>query len=166
MLGVIAPVGGVLYDRLGSRLVTASGMLTCLAGLILLFAAMDGTPGSLSLVMLTLAVFGFGQGLFISPNNSAIMSAAPAHLTGEAGGLLNVMRCLGISVGIAAASALLSWRLAVLTGSGNTLGAQPHYLLSAGRDVILLLGGFAAVAGAISLVRSPSKPPAPRKASP
>jgi len=33
MLGVIAPVGGVLYDRLGSRLVTALGMLSCLAGL-------------------------------------------------------------------------------------------------------------------------------------
>jgi len=55
------------------------------------------------------------------------------------------MRCLGISVGIAAASALLSWRLAMLTGSGNTLGAQPPYLLSAGRDVIILLSGFAAV---------------------
>ena len=74
--------------------------------------------------MLALAVFGVGQGLFISPNNSAIMAAAPAQLTGEAGGLLNVMRSLGISVCIAAASALLSWRLAVLTGSGhNTLHA-------------------------------------------
>ncbi len=154
VLGVIAPIGGVLYDRLGSRIVTAAGMLICVAGLALLFAAMDGTPGSLLPVMLALAVFGLGQGLFISPNNSAIMAAAPAHLTGEAGGLLNVMRCLGISVGIAASSALLSWRLAELTGSGhNTLHAQAHHLLSAGGDVILLLGGFAAVAGAISLVR-------------
>ena len=57
-------------------------------------------------------------------------------------------------MGIAASSALLSWRLAELTGSGhNTLHAQAHHLLSAGRDVILLLGGFAAVAGLISLVR-------------
>ena len=154
VLGVIAPIGGVLYDRFGSRIVTAAGMLICVAGLALLFAAMDGTPGSLLPVMLALAVFGLGQGLFISPNNSAIMAAAPAHLTGEAGGLLNVMRCLGISVGIAASSALLSWRLAELTGSGhNTLHAQAHHLLSAGGDVILLLGGFAAVAGLISLVR-------------
>jgi MFS family permease len=151
---VIAPIGGVLYDRLGSRTVTAAGMLICVAGLALLFAAMDGAPGSLPLVMLALAIFGIGQGLFISPNNSAIMATAPAHLTGEAGGLLIVMRSLGISVGIAASSALLSWRLAELTGSGhNTLHAQAHHLLSAGGDVILLLGGFAAVAGAISLVR-------------
>jgi hypothetical protein len=140
-------------------------MLVCVAALALLFVVLDGERNGLPLVMLALAAFGIGQGLFISPNNSAIIATAPAHLTGEAGGLLNVMRCLGISVGIAAASALLSWRLAMLTGSGNTLGAQPHYLLSAGRDVILLLGGFAAVAGAISLVRTPSQPPAPRNAS-
>jgi hypothetical protein len=96
--------------------------------------------------------------LFISPNNSAIMAAAPAHLTGEAGGLLNVMRSVGISVGIASASALLSWRLASSTGSGlNTLHAPASLLSSAGRDVVLLLGSFAAIAGGISLVRTRSR---------
>jgi hypothetical protein len=85
------------------------------------------------------------------------MAAAPAQLTGEAGGLLNVMRSLGISVCIAAASALLSWRLAVLTGSGhNTLHALGLHLSSAGCDVVLLLGSFAAIAGAISPVRTRS----------
>ena len=132
--------------------------MTCVAGLGLLFAAMEGTSGSLPQAMLALAVFGMGQGLFISPNNSAIMAAAPAHLTGEAGGLLNVMRSVGISVGIASASALLSWRLASLTGSGlNTLHAPASLLSSAGRDVVLLLGSFAAIAGGISLVRTRSR---------
>src|SRR5215831_7922888 len=158
MLGVTAPIGGALYDRIGARLVTAAGMLTCVAGLVLLFAAMAGTSGSLPQAVLALAVFGAGQGLFISPNNSAIMAAAPAHLTGEAGGLLNVMRSVGISVGIASASALLSWRLASLTGSGlNTLHAPASLLSSAGRDVVLLLGSFAAIAGAVSLVRTRSR---------
>ena len=70
-----------------------------------------GAPTSLPAVMLALAIFGIGQGLFISPNNSAIVAAAPAALTGEAGGLLNVTRSCGISIGIAAASSLLAWRL-------------------------------------------------------
>jgi EmrB/QacA subfamily drug resistance transporter len=154
MLGLVAPVGGALYDQLGARLLTASGMFMCVAALGLLFQAMDGTVGSLLLVMLALALFGIGQGLFISPNNSAIMAAAPASLTGEAGGLLNVMRSLGISIGVAAASSLLAWRLAVATGSGhNTMHAGARDLLSAGRDVIVLLAAFTAVAGAISLVR-------------
>jgi MFS family permease len=130
-------------------------MLICVIGLALLFAVMNGTPASLSLVMLALAIFGVGQGLFISPNNSAIMAAAPPSLTGEAGGLLNVMRSLGISIGVAAASSLLAWRLAVLTGSGhNTLAAEGRHLLAAGHDVIILLGGCVTVAGALSLTRT------------
>src|SRR5262249_58624273 len=97
-------------------------------------AALDGTPTSLPLVMLALALFGIGQGLFISPNNSAIVAAAPASLTGEAGGLINVVRSCGISVGVAAASALLAWRLPVLPGSGHhTLRGQAHALLPASR---------------------------------
>jgi len=116
-------------------------------------------------LMAALALFGIGQGLFISPNNSAIVAAAPASLTGEAGGLINVMRSCGISVGVAAASALLAWRLAVLTGSGhNTLHAEAHELLEASRDVIVLLAGFAAIAGAMSLTRPPLRSRGPSDA--
>jgi EmrB/QacA subfamily drug resistance transporter len=155
MLAVTAPLGGVLYDRFGPRLPTVSGMLICVAALSALFAVLDGVSDSLPLVMLALAVFGIGQGLFISPNNSAIVAAAPANLTGEAGGLLNVTRCLGVSVGIAAASSLLAWRLGVLTGSShNTLHASARDLLTASRGVIVLLGGFAFIAAAISLLQT------------
>jgi EmrB/QacA subfamily drug resistance transporter len=154
MLGAVAPLGGALYDRLGPRLLTGSGMLICIVALALLFATLDGAPRSLPLVMLALALFGIGQGLFISPNNSAIVAAAPTSLTGEAGGLLNVTRSCGISIGVAAASSLLAWRLAVLTGSGhNTLHAAAQELLSASRDVVVLLGSFTAIAGAMSLTR-------------
>jgi hypothetical protein len=125
----------------------------------LLLVLMNGTQASLPLVMLALAVFGAGQGLFISPNNSAVMAAAPERLSGEAGGLLNVVRACGISVGVAAASSLLAWRLAVLSGSSyNTLRAEEHHLIAAGGDVIVLLGAFVAIAGAVSLVRT-SLPP-------
>ena len=34
MLGVVAPIGGMLYDRLGARIVTAVGMLICVGGLV------------------------------------------------------------------------------------------------------------------------------------
>jgi EmrB/QacA subfamily drug resistance transporter len=159
MLGVIAPIGGALYDRLGARIVTVSGMLLCVAGLVLLFAVLDGTPGSLPLVMVALATFGLGQGLFISPNNSAIMAAAPVTLTGEAGGLLNVMRSLGIGLGIAAASSLLAWRLDALTGlGGDTIHVAALALASASRDVTLLLVGFVTIAGAVSLIRTRQLP--------
>jgi EmrB/QacA subfamily drug resistance transporter len=153
LIGVVAPIGGVLYDKVGAQLPTGLGMLICIGALVMLGAVLDGTQESLPLVMLAFAVFGIGQGLFVSPNNSAIVAAAPARLTGEAGGLLNVTRTCGVSIGIAAASSLLAWRLAVLTGSGHsTLHASAGQLISAARDVIGLLGAFAAAAGAVSLV--------------
>src|SRR5262249_53747177 len=115
--------------------------------------------------LIALAISGICQGLFISPNNSAIVAAAPASLTGEAGGLINVMRSCGISVGVAAASALLAWRLAVLTGSGhNTPHAQAPELLQASRDAIVALPGFAAIAGAMSLTRPPLRSRGPSDA--
>jgi EmrB/QacA subfamily drug resistance transporter len=155
MIGVIAPIAGVLYDAIGARFPAVVGMFICVGATIMLGAVMDGARESLPLVMLALAAFGIGQGLFISPNNSAIVAAAPARLTGEAGGFLNVTRSCGVSIGVAAASSLLAWRLAALTGSGDsTLHASAQQLLSAGRDVILLLGGFAAIAGALSLAQT------------
>ena len=158
MIGVVAPIAGALYDAIGARIPTVSGMLVCVGALVALAAVLDGSQQGLPLVMLALALFGIGQGLFISPNNSAIIAAAPARLTGEAGGLVNVMRALGVSIGVAAASSLLAWRLAALTGAAtNTLHAGAQPLLSAGRDVIVMLGALAVVAGAISLasVRAP-----------
>jgi EmrB/QacA subfamily drug resistance transporter len=164
MIGVVAPIGGALYDRVGARLPTILGMLICVAALVMLGVLLEPSRDSLAVVMLALAGFGIGQGLFVSPNNSAIVAATPARLTGEAGGLINVMRSCGVSVGVAAASSVLAWRLAALTGSGhNTLHADAQQLLAAGRDVIVLLGGFAATAGALSLAQtrrlSPHKPP-------
>ena len=32
MLGLLAPIGGALYDRFGARVVTTSGMAICIAG--------------------------------------------------------------------------------------------------------------------------------------
>src|SRR5260370_7579469 len=88
-------------------MVPVSGMAVCLAGLGVLHVFLDGSAANLPLVMLALAIFGIGQGLFISPNSGAIMATVPAELTGEAGSLLNMGANPGMRAGIAGASALL-----------------------------------------------------------
>ncbi len=154
LLGLTAPFSGALSDHVGARVLSAAGMLLSVAALALLYVSLDGTAANLPTVMLALAAVGVGQGLFASPNSNSIMAAAPEHLTGEAGSLMNVMRACGMSIGIAAASALLSWRLEVLTGRGDsTIDVAKQSLLAAGGDVTLMLAGFAAAAGLISLVR-------------
>jgi len=156
-LGLLAPIGGTLYDRLGARLPTCCGMLICVAGLAALYLFLDGTTGNLPLVTLALAIFGVGQGLFISPNTSAIMATAPPEETGQAASVLNVVRLLGMSAGIAGAS--MSFALGLGNAAGSTLGIPTSSLVAASRDVLILLSGLAALAAMISLIR-PGRPPA------
>ena len=155
MLGFLAPIGGILYDRFGARVVTAGGMLFCVAGLVVLHFFLDGRPADMLPVMAGLMIFGVGQGLFISPNSSAIMATAPEELTGEAGSLLNVVRYLGISTGIAGASTLLAFY-------GSTVNASTAILIAASGKVLLVMAGLGIAAAALSLMRLvPNKPRGP-----
>jgi hypothetical protein len=73
----------------------------------------------------------------IAPNNSATIAAAPDERTGEAGGLLNLMRALGCTIGIATASETFSWRLYVYTGNGHrTRNLPTPIILAATVDVL------------------------------
>src|SRR5262249_35430831 len=58
MLGCLAPVSGLLSDRIGPRWLTTGGMAVTSPGLVLLLLALDGSAGSQWLVTLALAVFG------------------------------------------------------------------------------------------------------------
>ena len=160
-LGLLSPLSGALYDRLRARVLTGMGMVFTIVAFAALIIFMQ--PGRHNLLPLTaaLALFGVGQGLFTSPNNSSIMGAAPADLTGEAAGVLNTMRSFGTSVGIATASAVLAWRLAAMMGRiVATSHAPAPALLGAARDVVLTFALFALVAGALSW----SRPHHPRRA--
>jgi MFS family permease len=165
-LGIVAPFSGGLHERLGVRTVLLSGMAVCVAALMLLSMALTGMGARVHSVMISLAVFGAGLGMFIAPNNSATMSAVPRERSGEAGGLLNLMRVFGTSVGVAGASAVLSWRLAALTGVGDrTLAAREEAVLGAVSDGLLLLVAFAVIAGATSVLRAPPRTPALKAAA-
>lgn len=152
-IGIVAPISGLLFDRFGPRLPTLTGMIICAVALIILHFTLGDTNVDISGVMIALAIFGVGQGLFTAANNTAIMAAAPEDLTGEAGGLLNVTRAFGISLGIASTSLALSLALEALGDvSGSTFHAPPSDLLAACRVVVLLLIVFAGAAAVASLV--------------
>jgi EmrB/QacA subfamily drug resistance transporter len=148
-LGIMSPASGALYDRLDSRPLTVAGMALVLCACIWLAIEM-GTeaPGTLP-VTAALALFGIGQGLFTSPNNSAVMASPPEEEIGQAGGVLNVTRSFGTSIGVAASAALFSWRLRE-TGSLSTMSASPDELVSAARYVLAMFAAFALIAFALS----------------
>ncbi len=155
-LGLVAPFSGALADK-RPRLVMGGGMALCLAAALALIALLTGTPESLLGVMAALAAFGAGLGLYIAPNNSATIGAAPAEKSGVAGGLLNLLRVFGTGVGVAAASTALGWGLYAAGAGGRTAHAPQAALLSAVGGVLAMLAIFAALGAAAALVRNKPK---------
>jgi EmrB/QacA subfamily drug resistance transporter len=161
-LGLVAPISGALSDRLGARLLTVTGMLTVLASLLMLAYAFDSNTGGLLLLTGLLALLGAGQGLFTAPNNSAVMGIAPAEETGEAGGLLNMMRYLGMSFGISLASAILSSQLSTDASRPAATIELPAADVNHGAAAsFIALAALAAVAALLSLVRADRTEPLP-----
>jgi len=156
-LGVMAPLSGGLTDRFGSRIPTVVGMvLSTIALLALGVLPEDGLPQTLVL----LGLLGVGLGLFTPPNNSAIMGTAPPNRLGVAGGILNMTRGLGTSLGVALTGALLGVLLSIHSGEHvtGTLNTDPVALDLAFHQTLLFLAVLAAVAAALSAVRGTPVP--------
>jgi len=101
----VAPFSGVLSDRVGTRSLACIGAIIC--ALALFFMSQLGNSASSIDVAWRLALFGFGTGIFQSPNNSAVMGSAPRSHLGVASGILATMRNVGMVLGIAVGGAVL-----------------------------------------------------------
>ncbi len=144
LMAVTASPAGWASDRLGSRALAATGMIVLAGGLWGLSSL--GPETELWSVGLWLAVMGLGTGMFISPNSSALMGAAPSDKQGTAGGVLAVSRNLGMMLGIALA-------ITIYRAAGGRTG---HDWIAADYDAlrvtllfaagISLFGGIAAAA--------------------
>ena len=98
-VALIAPVSGWLADRYSAAILGGIGMLVLAVGLALM-ATMPAHPSGLAIVWRT-AVCGLGFGFFNSPNNRAMIAAAPAHRSGGASGMVATGRLLGQTMGAA-----------------------------------------------------------------
>ncbi len=102
----VAPMSGVLSDRIGAHPLTATGMVISALGLYLL-SDLDGASGALD-VAWRLAVLGVGMGMFQSPNNSAVMGSVHPMYLGISSGVLAAMRNVGMVFGVAVATSVLA----------------------------------------------------------
>jgi EmrB/QacA subfamily drug resistance transporter len=150
IMAIVAPISGTLSDRVGTRLPAILGMMILSIGLLLL-SRLD-FDSSRSLIMASLGVVGLGTGMFISPNNSALMGSAPRTRQGIAAGILATARNFGMVLGVGLAGAIFTTILALNQPPGTTMpglagSAQPglfqaiqiSFLVAAG---ITFLGVF------------------------
>ena len=139
-VGIAAPFAGRLADRVNAGLLGAIGLTIFAAGLFLL-SRLGASPDNLDIAW-RMAVCGVGFGLFQSPNNRTIVSAAPKPRSGAAGGMLATARLLGQTTGAVAVGAAFH-----LSG----VGIAPRLMLAASIAAL--------VAAGLSLTRLRVAPP-------
>jgi hypothetical protein len=111
-----------------------------------------------------LALLGLGQGLFMSPNSSAVLGSVPRGRVGTASGTLAQMRVNGQALGIALSAAIYAVRLPVhLTALGESVPAASRFgeaQTGAIHDAFMVAALICCIGIVASLVRG-SRQPAP-----
>jgi MFS family permease len=136
-LGVLSPFTGWISDRIGARLLSSAG-LACMGSAFLSLRFVD-LGASTADIVLRLGLLGIGLGLFQTPNNNALMSSIPSDRLGVGSSFLSIVRSLGLSIGVATASAIVSAKLVAVTGQ-TSLDSLRGGALSASKP--LALGAF------------------------
>jgi len=138
-IAVLAPFSGALADRIGTRWLAAGGLaLACLG--LLLISQLDAHSSVWDIVW-RLIVIGAGQAMFQSPNNSALLGAAPRSRQGSASGFLATGRVVGQSLSVALAGAIFAGLGGAAAGGILALQGNRHALSAA--QVNLLQQTFA-----------------------
>ena len=144
VLAVLGPLSGSLSDRFGTRPVSVFGLILLLIG-YLTASTLTATTTPLGYVLRMLPI-GLGMGIFQSPNNSAVMGAAPRNRLGIASSLLSMTRTLGQTVGIAFLGAFFASRLVYYAGQPVDISDAPAAaMVSVLHDQFLVVAALVAV---------------------
>jgi EmrB/QacA subfamily drug resistance transporter len=105
-MALISPFSGALSDKIGAVILTSTGLVINGIALILLANTTLNTP--VILILIYLALMGLSLGFFQSPNNSCIMGNVPKNKLGAANGITQLVKNLGMVIGIAFSVALFT----------------------------------------------------------
>jgi EmrB/QacA subfamily drug resistance transporter len=128
---VCGPISGTLSDRYGApRFAVAGATATTASFLFMLGFDLQTAKGTIVAVLILLGV---GIGMFQAPNNSLIMGSVPRNRLGTASALIATLRQVGLSLGMALAGTLYSYRVMIYE---KELGRQGLSSSEAARSAI------------------------------
>jgi EmrB/QacA subfamily drug resistance transporter len=107
----VAPAAGKVSDRVGPRWLMGVGM-SLLTVSLLLFATLD-QRSSFWNILPGLLVGGLGMAITMAPTTSAAMSAVPTDKAGVGSAVINSMRQVGGSLGVAIMGTLVAMQISV-----------------------------------------------------
>ncbi|MDQ1487236.1 MAG: hypothetical protein QOJ62_2929, partial [Actinomycetota bacterium] len=137
----IAPIAGILSDRIGGRRIVATGLFLQAVGLGWLAAVSSPTVPYLTLVP-GLAISGFGMALFFAPVANLVLSSVDPTEQGIASGAHNAIRELGGVFGVAVLASIFAHSGSYASPQAFTDGVVPAVWVGA---VIVGLGAVAAL---------------------
>jgi EmrB/QacA subfamily drug resistance transporter len=153
---LVAPQAGRLTDRFGARWIVGVGM-TLIAISLAAYSRLDATSTFRDIVP-GLLTGGVGMAMTMAPTTAATMAAVPPGEAGVGSAILNSMRQLGGSLGIALIGAIMAQRLRSSLAAGESARAA----FVTGFQSALLVAAIIAFAGvltAILLIRDPNISP-------
>jgi EmrB/QacA subfamily drug resistance transporter len=148
---LVAPVAGILSDRLGARPLMATGLFLQAAAVTWL-ALVSETGVAYGLLVPAFVLGGTGMALVFAPAANAVLGAVRPEEAGQASGANNAFRELGGVLGVAVLAA-------VFTGAG---GFESPQAFVEGLVPALWVGAAVLVAGGLAALLIPGKQREPR----
>jgi EmrB/QacA subfamily drug resistance transporter len=106
MILFVSPTAANLTKRIAHKRLVQAGLI-CNTIAILMLRATIGIDTKLAWLVPALALYGIGMGLVLSQINNLTLSAVPVRNAGEASGVTNTFRQIGIALGTAIIGAVL-----------------------------------------------------------
>lgn len=147
VMAIAAPISGWLYDKYHTNYHSSLGML--LMAIALFIIGYYASSMAFALLIVCFIIYGFGNGLFVSTNNSEGLSSLPQNKNSTASSMLAMMRNLGNTIGVSLASILLYYSVISSGFYGDIISADPA-LLSYAISSVLMVAGTLCMAGVLS----------------
>ncbi|WP_053851232.1 MFS transporter [Streptomyces sp. NRRL B-24085] len=138
---LVAPIAGILSDRIGGRPVVATGLFFQAAGLAYM-ASVVTVDASYGAQLPGLVLSGIGMALFFAPASNLVMSSVLPREQGIASGANNALREVGGALGIAVMASIFSSQGGYESGQSFVDGLRPALVTGAG---VVALAGIAAL---------------------
>ncbi|MHB8566350.1 MAG: MFS transporter [Nitrososphaerales archaeon] len=155
---IVGPISGRLSDRYSPRLFVSIGLVVSSAGFFLL--SFPESMSSFWIFMLVSLLMGVGNGLFVSPNLSAVMGSVPQNRRGIASGFQRTLFNIGLTAGPGVAVLLITLGIPYGTFSAFIQGTAPNVALATSQFIngtkiaVIVLATINAIALVPSLLGS------------
>jgi EmrB/QacA subfamily drug resistance transporter len=138
---LVAPIAGILSDRIGGRPVVATGLFLQAVGLGYL-AYVDTAGASYAAQLPALIISGIGMALYFAPAANLVMSSVRPQEQGIASGANNALREVGGALGIAIMSSIFSAQGGYESAQSFVDGLRPALVTGSG---VVALAALAAL---------------------